>query len=230
MIAAFSFRWAGRMRKAIQCSRERPRKWAWVETDGTDEPASNETTGITADMAETSGGASSAKSPAEHDEETFTIEGVVKWFDPTKGYGFLIAANGSGDILIHSSCLREAGRSTAREGATVVCQVVRRSKGLQALKIIEIDDSTATPLTPPNSILSQTPAGNFNRAIVKWFNRAKGYGFLTRGEGTEDIFLHMEILRKCGMGEVIQGQRVQVSFANGSKGLLAIEIRPDQEN
>ena len=181
-------------------------------------------------MAETSGGAGSAKSPGEQIEESFTIEGVVKWFDPTKGYGFLIAADGGGDVLIHSSCLREAGRSTAREGATVVCEVVRRSKGLQALRILEIDDSTATPLTPPMSMLSQTLAGDFHRATVKWFNRAKGYGFLTLGDGSDDIFLHMEILRKCGMGEVIQGQRVQVSFANGSKGCLAIEIRPDPEN
>lgn len=160
-------------------------------------------------------------------EEVFIVRGVIKWFDPAKGYGFIVPGDGLGDILIHSSCLREAGRSTAREGATVVCEVVRRPKGLQAVKLNSIDETTATPLAPAPS---QTPAGDFAPAQVKWFNRAKGFGFLTRGEGTEDIFIHMETLRRCGMGELVQGQRLQVSFALGAKGLLAIEVKVDPEH
>lgn len=170
------------------------------------------------------------------DEESFTLKGVLKWFDPTKGYGFIVPDNyddigdSKGDVLIHSSCLKAAGRETAREGATIKCEVVRRAKGLQALKLIDIDESTATPLVPQTPMVSQTPAGEFTRAYVKWFNRAKGFGFLTRGEGTADIFIHMEVVRNCGMGELVQGQRLQVSFGEGRKGLLAVEVKPDPEN
>ena len=174
------------------------------------------------------------ESASNEQPESFQISGVIKWFDTVKGYGFIIPSQDDlGDILIHSSCLKEAGHAVAREGATIVCEAVRRPKGLQALRVLELDDSTAAPIPSPMGGEVQPPvlaSGEFERVTVKWFNRARGFGFLTRGEGTPDIFVHMETLRNCGFGELKPGQRLQVRFGDGPKGLLAAEVRADPDN
>lgn len=157
------------------------------------------------------------------------ITGVIKWFDISKGYGFIVPDSGAPDVLLHVTCLRRDGFQTAYEGARIVCEAFHRPKGMQAFRVVSMDESTAVhpSQTPPRTHVTVTPTSGLERAQVKWFNRLRGFGFLTRGEGTADIFVHMETLRRFGLAELRPGQTVLVRFGPGPKGMMAAEVRPD---
>ncbi|HMF06904.1 MAG TPA: cold-shock protein, partial [Methylocella sp.] len=158
------------------------------------------------------------------------IAGIIKWFDVAKGYGFIVPDNGMADVLLHVTCLRRDGYQTAYEGSRVACEVLAGPKGLQAFRIISMDESTAVhpaQLPPPRTHVTVAPTSGLERAQVKWFNRLRGFGFLTRGEGTPDIFVHMETLRRFGMTELRPGQFVLVRYGPGPKGMMAAEVRPE---
>ncbi|MEI9932427.1 MAG: cold-shock protein [Rhizomicrobium sp.] len=156
------------------------------------------------------------------------VIGQVKWFDTTKGYGFIKPSSGvQGDVLLHQTCVRQSGFRAAYEGSKVVCEAVQGPRGLQARRLISLDNSTAAiPSTPSQTGARYVaePKGQPFDATVKWFNRGKGYGFVSRGMDTPDIFVHMETLRRCGISELVQGQRVRVRVGDGPKGELAAEI------
>lgn len=160
------------------------------------------------------------------------ISGVIKWFDVAKGFGFIVPDNGMDDVLLHVTCLRRDGYQTVMEGARVVCEIQKRQRGYQAFRILSMDQSDLphpSQLPPARTHVQVMPTSGLERVIVKWFNRTKGFGFLTRGEGTEDIFVHMETLRRFGLAELRPGQTVLVRFGPGAKGLMAAEIHPDGE-
>ncbi len=174
---------------------------------------------------------------AESSPEGQHCTGRVKWFDATRGFGFLISDDCDGDILVHFSVLKDHGRRSLPEGATVECIAAHQDRGFQARKILSIDLSTALPMAPrpvhPSGERADRKAladaaGEYEPVEVKWFNRVKGYGFLNRageGEEGEDIFVHMETVRQSQIVDLQPGQQLEARIAAGRKGLTAVELR-----
>jgi cold shock protein len=165
-----------------------------------------------------------------------TIVGRVKWFDATRGFGFLVSDELEGDVLLHFSVLREHGRRSVPEGAVIECVPVRQERGLQAKKIISIDLSAALPQQVRSSMPAAEradrkaladAAGDYEPVEVKWFNRVRGYGFLKRPDdsGGEDVFVHMETVRLAHLGDLQPGQTLEARIAPSGKGLTAVELR-----
>ncbi len=163
-------------------------------------------------------------------ESGIEVGGRVKWFDVAKGFGFLVPDIGGADILLHVTILKRDGFGAVAEGARVVVEAVPRQKGLQAIRVVSVDNSTAlhpAELPAPRTHVQVSATSGYERVMVKWFNRLRGFGFVTKGDGHPDIFVHMEVLRKYGIQELIPGQFVFVRFGDGPKGQMAAEVRLD---
>jgi CspA family cold shock protein len=157
--------------------------------------------------------------------EPFQVTGHVKWFDVGKGFGFVVPDNGLPDVLLHAACLRIDGYAGALPGARVLCDVVKVKHGARVVRVLSMDESTAITPMPQRTHVIVEPESDWERAEVRWFDRLRGFGFLTLHDGKPDVFVHMETLRRHQLSDLRPLQVVDVRWGMGPKGRMAAELR-----
>ncbi|SLN59791.1 cold-shock protein [Roseisalinus antarcticus] len=157
-----------------------------------------------------------------------TLHGRVKWFDPGKGFGFVVAETGGADILLYANVLRNFGQNSVADGSEITVEVQETPRGRQALCVLDI----TAPAVPIQSGLSdlaefdpeELAAAPLEPARVKWFDKAKGFGFANVFGLEEDIFVHIEVLRRSGFADLQPGEAVGLRAVQGKRGRMAMEI------
>jgi cold shock protein len=167
---------------------------------------------------------------SSHDEESPSgrrVDVKVKWFNATKGFGFVTLADGTQDAFLPMAILRRAGYDDIREGTSMVCEVGDGLKGPLVISVIDVDLSTALPQSdrrPPADRSGPRTGGASLDGAVKWFEPGKGYGFIAPDGGGKDVFIHITALRRSGLAALEPGARVRVDVVDGKKGLEADRV------
>jgi len=155
------------------------------------------------------------------------VRGSIKWFDPAKGFGFIVAEEGGPDILLHVNALRNFGQSSVCDRAGIVVSVQQTQRGLQAVEVFDVmppaDEDDVQPLGD-QGVDPEIAALPLEPARVKWFDKVKGFGFANVFGRSEDVFIHMEVLRKSGFAELQPGEAVGLRISDGERGRMAMAI------
>jgi len=155
------------------------------------------------------------------------VSGIVKWFDNAKGFGFIVSDDGGPDILLHANVLRNFGQGSVADHARIQVTIQETDRGIQAQQVLSIEppDPEEAPESPGMAI--EIPEGTpYLPARVKWFDKAKGFGFANVFGHSEDVFVHIEVLRRFGLAELQPGEAIILRVVQGPRGKMAGEVRP----
>ncbi|MDH3660386.1 MAG: CspA family cold shock protein [Alphaproteobacteria bacterium] len=160
--------------------------------------------------------------PHDFDNVTANVTAQVKWYNPNKGFGFVQPADGGGDAFLHASVLGQSGYQDLGEGDTMICDIAPGPRGPQVVAIHSVERSEQ-----PRSAWSRGGDDRPSETVegtVKFFDAAKGFGFVTPDGGGKDVFVSARILTRCGLGILEADQRVRVTTRLGPKGPMAEDI------
>lgn len=164
----------------------------------------------------------------EDDKTLLTVQGRVKWFDPTKGFGFIVADETATDVLLHANVLRNYGQSSVADGAEITVKVQQTPRGVQAVEVVRIEPpvGAAFPLGEESEQATpeQLAALPMEPSRVKWFDKGKGFGFANVFGRSEDVFIHVEVLRHSGFADLQAGEAVGLKIVEGKRGRMAVQV------
>ena len=156
------------------------------------------------------------------------VQGVVKWFDPGKGFGFVVSDQGGPDILLHANVLRNFGQGSVVDGSEITITVQDTQRGLQAVEVLEIVPPAGSESVPLRDMVDISPSDIASRPVeparVKWFDKAKGFGFANVFGSNADVFIHVEVLRRSGLADLQTGEAIGLRIVDGERGRMAVEV------
>lgn len=169
----------------------------------------------------------------DDDDTVHVVHGRIKWFDPTKGFGFIVADDagaeiGGADILLHANVLRNFGQGSIADGAGISVTVQKTQRGVQAVEVLSIEPPEAPAFSFGEDMLEQSAdeiaARPIEPARVKWFDKGKGFGFANVFGRSEDVFIHIEVLRLSGFADLQAGEAVCLRIIDGKRGRMAVQV------
>ena len=156
------------------------------------------------------------------------VTGLVKWFDPVKGFGFIVADATGGDILLHANVLRNFGQSSIADGTQITVRMQKTARGVQATEVVNVVVPDTSPLTfskeDQASLPQEVTELPLEPARVKWFDKDKGFGFANVFGRPEDVFVHVEVLRASGFADLQAGEAVCLRIIEGKRGRMAVQV------